>query len=386
MYISLDFYNDFHCSGGNCHCTCCAAGWGIDVDDKTYQKYQNIRGRFGQFVRRNLYDKDGIHYIRLNENLSCPFLNEEGLCQLVLRIGEESLSKTCACFPRRFLDLENLRLCALSLSCEEVSRIIYDRQTPVSLYMENDSEAASEEEKALFSLCGFLNRGMDFLQDTSIPFGRALATLIYIGMENQNILSQIPRLTEIDKVLAQIPDVLNEFTSAAQSMTKEFEQAAWQFIFTVTDTFCQVLEEGQFPYREQFLWADTFYQLPDRERKEKLYNSWKNRKKDPHHLAFMRALAATLLFADGIALTTENPEHIFLRKIATFIILAEVLPPVWNPKYQTERKYYFSGLAHICRKFDQSPVVNNFIYPVICDLMQPDVLTYAMAVMVLFDE
>lgn len=384
-YISLDFYDEFQCIGNDCNSNCCAVGWNIPIDDETYQKYQDIRGRFGQFVRRNLYDKDGLHLIRMNEKNNCPFLNEDNLCNLYIQYGDDYMSETCTEFPRRFLNYDQIKLQSYSLSCEEVLRILYDKPDSVKLKENGLLNETSEKEKSLLNLCKFLSWGMDFVQNPSIPFGKALSALLYIGMNNTGFYC--PDDTEMKSCLAQIPDTLNEFTIARQNIgAEELEQTAWQLIFVIADAFCLTVKECGALNPEEFIWDDTFFSLSDEERKQKLYNCWKKRSKDSKHLTFMRRIAATLLFSDGMALSVQSPESIFIQKIANYIILAEVLPSAWNPEYQTSQKQYATGLSLICRIFDQSHVVDEFIYPTICDLVQPDVLTYAMVFMVLFDE
>ena len=164
-YISLDFYDEFQCIGNDCNSNCCAVGWNIPIDDETYQKYQDIRGRFGQFVRRNLYDKDGLHLIRMNEKNNCPFLNEDNLCNLYIQYGDDYMSETCTEFPRRFLNYDQIKLQSYSLSCEEVLRILYDKPDSVKLKENGLLNETSEKEKSLLNLCKFLSWGMDFVQD-----------------------------------------------------------------------------------------------------------------------------------------------------------------------------------------------------------------------------
>ena len=35
----------------------------------------------------------------LDEDLNCPFLNEQGLCRMILKYGDRILSETCSMFP-----------------------------------------------------------------------------------------------------------------------------------------------------------------------------------------------------------------------------------------------------------------------------------------------
>ena len=40
-----DYFDEFKCIADKCEDTCCA-GWGIVIDDKSYEKYLSIEGKF----------------------------------------------------------------------------------------------------------------------------------------------------------------------------------------------------------------------------------------------------------------------------------------------------------------------------------------------------
>ena len=55
---------------------------------------------------------------------TCPLLNDEGLCNIVINHGEEYLSETCKSFPRIENDFEDVKELTLSCACPEVVNII----------------------------------------------------------------------------------------------------------------------------------------------------------------------------------------------------------------------------------------------------------------------
>ena len=41
-YLISDLYSDYECIGGECPETCCG-GWDIVIDDKSYEKYNDLQ-------------------------------------------------------------------------------------------------------------------------------------------------------------------------------------------------------------------------------------------------------------------------------------------------------------------------------------------------------
>ena len=61
----------------------------------------------------------------LNEEGWCPLLNEKGLCEVCLTLGEDSLSEVCTEYPRFTTEYPKTREKVLCLSCGEVGRIVF---------------------------------------------------------------------------------------------------------------------------------------------------------------------------------------------------------------------------------------------------------------------
>ena len=123
MKIYPDFYEQFQCKAGRCRHTCCK-GWEIDVDEETAQFYRHIEGRFGERLKNALAeDEDGWHFV-LQENDRCSFLREDGLCSIILELGEDALCDICALHPRFYEEIEDMVFCGLGASCECVSELL----------------------------------------------------------------------------------------------------------------------------------------------------------------------------------------------------------------------------------------------------------------------
>lgn len=136
--IEPDFYNDFHCIGGQCSFTCCKE-WKIAVDHETKKRWRKMdvpetvlesarvpehacvhasksTVELYQFVTK----KDGADIIELLPNMRCPFLEDSELCRLVLDYGEACLSKTCHVFPRETHEFPDRTERTLVSCCPEI--------------------------------------------------------------------------------------------------------------------------------------------------------------------------------------------------------------------------------------------------------------------------
>lgn len=117
------YYKEFHCIADACKDSCCI-GWEIDIDEDTFDYYKSIEGDFGKRLRSHMVSEDVNSFV-LEKNGWCPFLNEKKLCDICIELGEEALSEVCTEYPRFTVVYGNVMEKALSLSCEEASRILF---------------------------------------------------------------------------------------------------------------------------------------------------------------------------------------------------------------------------------------------------------------------
>ena len=117
------FYPAFRCRADRCRHSCCR-GWEIDVDEDSAALYRELPGELGNALREALFsDGEGWHF-RLDGEERCPFLEADGLCRLIKRLGEEALCDICALHPRFFEELDADELWGLGLSCEEATALL----------------------------------------------------------------------------------------------------------------------------------------------------------------------------------------------------------------------------------------------------------------------
>ena len=120
-----DYYNAFHCIAGDCPETCCAAGWEIDLDEDSMERYQSTEGEFGEKLCRFIRKDEDFFFFPM-EHGACPFLTGKKLCSIYENLGEDAMPVTCQEFPRYFSDCGAYEQRDLSLACPEVARIFYE--------------------------------------------------------------------------------------------------------------------------------------------------------------------------------------------------------------------------------------------------------------------
>ena len=167
---------NFACIAGDCRHSCCV-GWEIDIDDASLARYRTVPGAMGQRLQSAMEVADGAAHFRLTKEERCPFLNQDGLCDMILELGKDSLCQICADHPRFRHDLADRMEMGLGLCCEAAGRLILGWREPVRLVAVEDDgavEEPDEEELALLSLRDALIAQM---QDRSLPFEARLEAL-----------------------------------------------------------------------------------------------------------------------------------------------------------------------------------------------------------------
>lgn len=125
--LKIKGYDKFKCTADKCKFTCCR-GWDVNVDTKTYNKWRE-KDNFNYLLDNVRFIKshgENTYLIKKETKGDCPFLSNEGLCNIVIDHGDEYLSLTCRSFPRIENDFEDVKELTLSCSCPEVVNIISD--------------------------------------------------------------------------------------------------------------------------------------------------------------------------------------------------------------------------------------------------------------------
>lgn len=145
--IKPDFYDEFKCIADRCTDSCCI-GWEIDVDESALEKYNGLQSPLGDEIRSKITEaEDGSCCFKLSEKERCPFLNENNLCDIIIKCGENFLCGICREHPRFYEWFPGVTECGLGLCCEEVCRLLLENVEPFSLVTESDGEEIALETK-----------------------------------------------------------------------------------------------------------------------------------------------------------------------------------------------------------------------------------------------
>ena len=215
--VAPDYYKNFACIKGDCRHSCCV-GWEIDIDSDSLKRFRSVDGELGERLRQNICENDEGAFFRLTEDERCPFLNGEGLCDLILGLGEDCLCQICADHPRFRNFIADREEIGLGLCCEAAGRLILGREETTGLIKLEDDGCAGEidaEESELLALrdqlismaqdrsCEVearLMRMLDFLQVDMKPFAKDdwIAFLLALERLDESWAEQLRKLEQME--------------------------------------------------------------------------------------------------------------------------------------------------------------------------------------------
>lgn len=200
-----DYFKYFNCIADKCEDTCCA-GWGIVIDDKSYEKYMNLESAFGDVLRSKIVEDEGDKVFLLNGD-RCSFLNEDNLCEIYNNIGEDGLCYTCRQYPRYLEEFGSLREIGISLSCPEACRIILNQKEKVRFELEEVEEEVSSyndiNANLYINLMQIRKIVLSIIQDRSINIDiRGSIVLLFINEVQEKIDSN---------EISSIKDITNKY-------------------------------------------------------------------------------------------------------------------------------------------------------------------------------
>lgn len=188
IYRTPDHCRDFRCIADKCRDSCCK-GWEIDIDRDTAEYYQSIDGKFGERLRKNI--RDGCFVLTDDER--CPFLNEQGLCDIYIELGKENLCRICSDHPRYFEWFGSVKEGGVGLCCEAAAALILSRPFALCETEVPDEEASGDYDEELFALLLHAREDIfSVLQNEDIPLCAALCTMLDIADETQNCIDLPP--------------------------------------------------------------------------------------------------------------------------------------------------------------------------------------------------
>lgn len=224
-----NYYEKFKCIADKCRHNCCI-GWEIDIDKDTMDLYNSLDGEFADKIRSNIEGK--IPHFVLGEGERCPFLNDRGLCDIILKLGDGAICDICFLHPRFRNFYDDFTETGLGLCCEEAARIIltdkekFVVEVPESL-ADNDF---FKERKEVFEI----------LQDRSVTMYERLRQLCrkygfefrFSNKELYDFYMSLERLeVSWESELKKLKDAEDGEIFKREDLQIFFEQLACYFIF-----------------------------------------------------------------------------------------------------------------------------------------------------------
>lgn len=166
--VAPDYYNDFKCIADKCVHSCCV-GWEIDIDEESYERFMKLPGDFGDRVRKCISVGEDGPYFHMTNDGKCPFLNENGLCDMIIHEGEDCLCQICADHPRYRNFWSDREEIGLGLCCEAAGRLILGRKecvTEVVLEDDGENDMLSDDEADIME---YRQQLIELAQDRSMP-------------------------------------------------------------------------------------------------------------------------------------------------------------------------------------------------------------------------
>ena len=224
-----NYYRKFKCIADKCKHSCCI-GWEIDIDEDTMDLYNSLGGDFAERIRGSIEGK--VPHFVLKEDECCPFLNKNGLCDIICELGDGALCDICYLHPRFSNFYEDFTETGLGLCCEEAARIILTEEEkfdiPLPESIENNEFFRGRKE------------AFDILQNRKITVLERLKKLarkydLNFEFSNEELYDFYMSLERLDKnwenELEKLKNAECEDIFERENLQIFFEQLACYFIF-----------------------------------------------------------------------------------------------------------------------------------------------------------
>ena len=181
--IAPDYYDRFHCKGGACRNSCCM-GWGISV---SMQEYFRLIG-LDCSPRLHTHLECAFHqpespsperYALISPDWrgDCPMHDTDGLCMLHRECGEDMLPAVCRMYPRSVREENDVIKCVCSASCEAVTEMLMDKETPIAFRADRTRDEPSLHTTVNSHLPELTRACVTLLQDRTRPLPERLGSI-----------------------------------------------------------------------------------------------------------------------------------------------------------------------------------------------------------------
>lgn len=248
LYVT-NYMQEFQCIGQACGEDHCCQEWKIVIDHENYRKLKSAmektpedRELLKQRTKRNRTGtKSEKSFASFNHNpatKNCLFLDQQGLCEIHGRFGEDYLCNTCRTYPRKInLFSDRVELSAL-LSCKEIGRLclLQDDSSKLQAAQWNEFsidglDPANEPSKLKGPYASYVHDVReilcDFLSLNDFPLASRLFFICYLANRTANFFRRGEQFDEqqlageIDRIATAA--MVNELHSGYQSLQADLQ-------------------------------------------------------------------------------------------------------------------------------------------------------------------
>ena len=379
MDIHADIYDEFRCIGGDCRRNCCQ-GWAITIDPKTSEYYRSLDDEFGKMINSRLdFLGDGSSKFALKKGEKCPAQREDGLCDIFCRYGEDKLSKTCTRFPRYNVEVYgNNEFRYLSNECEEVLRILYDREANLNLIIEAKDKKDLNENATVNDFAQLVAWCTDTIQDESIPLWNALITVMHICIEASKPFVDVD-MEKYQKVIESIPSVSNSYNRAIGEIPADMLYGlAWERIKLISVAYLDFLNLTDFKVYTEMFPSKEKYSASVPNRGEQIKEQFERfvSKTNQKDARFYRRYIANLFLTFCFDLLFDDANEKMLSEYGVKVIVSLTVPPLWDDEALTDRDEFFSRFAML-QRMSKTNYMSHLSKP-IKEQMNPGLTDYAL--------
>ena len=196
----FNYYPAFKCIANKCRHTCCA-GWEIKIDSESLAKYKRENSKFSLALQKGINFRKAR--FKTDKMKRCAFLKKDGLCDLIINLGEESLCKVCSLHPR-FRNFFSDRIeTGLDFACEEATRIIlsFDGKIAPTIHSNDSDEKLTFIEERILD---FREKAVSIVY-SDITFNEKISSLLSLCKANvtendfSKVLKKFTRFEKLDK-------------------------------------------------------------------------------------------------------------------------------------------------------------------------------------------
>ena len=189
MTLYPQYYKRFKCKAEECNLTCCQ-DWKIYIDHKSWNKYKSFDDDF----LMNCCADDGNYSFRMKDNGKCSMLDEDGLCKLILKYGEEVLCDTCTSYPRQRLLWRDYQELSMINSCPHVLELLLDLDSSLAFEKDDlDVDKINVDNSIEQKMLDARNIMIDLTQMKNVPLW---IKLVFLMKFSEDLLDN----TEIEKI------------------------------------------------------------------------------------------------------------------------------------------------------------------------------------------